>query len=119
MKIHVKTKTWIENDSHDLLFGKGKTDLLELIEEEGSIAGAAQRLSMNYKKAWTHIKTLRKHFADELVLSRKGGSGAGGTTLTPTARSLIKNYRTLQDDIESYANHRFRELFDPDSQKPL
>jgi molybdenum-dependent DNA-binding transcriptional regulator ModE len=57
--LHVRTKTWIENDRQDLLFGKGKTEILELIEQEGSIAKAAEKMGMNYKKAWTHVKILR------------------------------------------------------------
>ncbi|MBU1567447.1 MAG: LysR family transcriptional regulator, partial [Proteobacteria bacterium] len=103
---------------HELLFGKGKTEILELIEQEGSIAKAAEKLEMSYKKAWTHIKILQKNIADELVVPQKGGGGKGGTTLTPKALELIKNYSQLQKDIDSYANRRFLELFFPD-QPPL
>jgi molybdate transport system regulatory protein len=113
--LHVKTKIWIENEDRELLFGKGKTEILELIEQEGSIANAAQKIGMNYKKAWTHIKILQKNIADELVVPQKGGGGRGGTTLTPKAREMIANYRRLQLDIETYANQRFTELFEVDS----
>lgn len=112
---HVRTKTWIENDQQDLLFGKGKTDILELIEQEGSIAKAAEKIGMNYKKAWTHIKILQKNFSDELVVSQKGGGGSGGTSLTPKAKEMIDNYRLLQEDIEAFADKRFKELFQADS----
>jgi len=112
--LYVKTKTWIENAEHQLLFGKGKTEILELIEQEGSIARAAEKLEMSYKKAWTHIKILQKNIADELVVPQKGGGGKGGTTLTPKALELIKNYSQLQKDIESFANRRFLELFFPE-----
>lgn len=118
MKTFIRTKIWIENDQQELLFGKGKTELLEYIEEEGSIARAAERLSMNYKKAWTHIKILQKQFADELVIPKKGGGGKGGTTLTPLARELVQQYRLLQRDIEAYADRRFSELFDQDLHPP-
>lgn len=111
---YVKTKTWIENADHELLFGKGKTEILELIQQEGSIAKAAEKLQMSYKKAWTHIKILQKNIADELVVPQKGGVGKGGTTLTPKAVELIKNYSELQKDIESFANKRFLELFFPE-----
>ncbi|MFH0782925.1 MAG: LysR family transcriptional regulator [Pseudomonadota bacterium] len=114
MALFVKTKTWIENAEHELLFGKGKTEILELIEQEGSIARAAEKLQMSYKKAWTHIKILQKNIADELVIPQKGGSGKGGTTLTPKALELIKNYSQLQKDIEAFANRRFLELFFPE-----
>ncbi len=109
--LHIRTKTWIENDKNDLLFGKGKTEILELIEQEGSIARAAEKMGLNYKKAWTHIKILQKNISDELVVVRKGGGNRGGTTLTPKARELIRNYRILQEEIEQFANRKFRELF--------
>jgi molybdate transport system regulatory protein len=112
--LYVKTKTWIENAEHQLLFGKGKTEILELIEQEGSIAKAAEKLDMSYKKAWTHIKILQKNIADELVVPQKGGGGKGGTTLTPKALELIRNYSQLQKDIESFANQRFLQLFFPE-----
>jgi molybdate transport system regulatory protein len=114
MKLYVKTKTWIENAEHELLFGKGKTEILELIEKEGSIAKAAEKLEMNYKKAWTHIKILQKNIADELVVPQKGGGGKGGTTLTPKALELVRNYSLLQKEIEAFANKRFLELFPPE-----
>ncbi len=114
VKLYIKTKTWIENADQQLLFGKGKTEILELIEQEGSIAKAAEKLEMSYKKAWTHIKILQKNIADELVVPQKGGGGKGGTTLTPKALELIKNYSQLQKDIESFANRRFLELFYPE-----
>lgn len=112
--LRVKTKTWIENDHNELLFGKGKTEILELIEQDGSITKAAEKMGLSYKKAWSHIKILQQNVADELVLPQKGGGKTGGTTLTPKARELINNYRQLQHDIEQYANKRFLELFQTD-----
>lgn len=112
--LQVRTKTWIENDRQELLFGKGKTEILEFIEQEGSIAKAAAKIGMSYKKAWTHIKILQENIADELVVSHKGGGGSGGTTLTPKARDLVAKYRQLQEEIEAFADKRFQELFNVD-----
>lgn len=109
--LKIKTKTWIEDSSGNLLFGKGKTEVLELIDKTGSISGAAEQLGMNYKKAWSHIKILQKNLDDEMVISKQGGSGAGGTVLTDNARGFIDKYNTLQDEIEAYANERFKEIF--------
>ena len=108
---HIRTKIWIENDAKDLLFGKGKTDILEQIEQEGSIAKAAEKMGLNYKKAWSHIKILQNNIADELVVSNKGRGSDGGTTLTPKAKELIENYKKLQKEIEEFADKRFQELF--------
>lgn len=112
-QFRVKTKTWIENDQQELLFGKGKTEILKHIESEGSIAKAAEQMGLNYKKAWTHIKILQKNIDDEMVIPQKGGKGTGGTTLTPKAKTMIKKYQLLQQEIEDFANKRFQELFFP------
>ncbi len=106
----LKTKIWIENDHNDLLFGKGKTEILEMIEQEGSIAKAAEKMGLNYKKAWTHIKILQANIADELVVSNKGRGRSGGTTLTPKAKELIVNYKKLKQEIEAFADKKFEEL---------
>ncbi len=110
-RLYLKTKSWIENQEGELLFGKGKTEVLELIEQEGSIAKAAEKLGMNYKKAWTHVKILQKNLDDILVESQKGGGGQGGSKLTPRANEFIDSYKQLEKDIEEYANERFKELF--------
>ncbi|WP_321778575.1 winged helix-turn-helix domain-containing protein [Sulfurimonas sp.] len=106
----VKVKTWIENDNKDLIFGGGKTQILELIDETGSISEASKRVGMNYKKAWTHIKILQEFIEDELVIVNKG-RGSGGTTLTPKAKELIANYKLLQNDVKNYSQQRFKEIF--------
>lgn len=106
----VKVKIWIEDKNSNLLFGGGKTQILDLIEQTGSISEASKRVGMNYKKAWTHIKILQEYIEDELVIVNKGRN-TGGTVLTPKAKQIIKNYKLLQEDINSYAQKRFEELF--------
>jgi molybdate transport repressor ModE-like protein len=110
-RIYVQTKTWIENEKGELLFGKGKTQVLEDVERTGSISGAAKRLGMNYKKTWSHVQILQKSFDKPLVETQKGGGERGGTTLSVEAYELMDAYKKLQADIEAFANKRFKELF--------
>lgn len=110
-RLFVRTKTWIENQKHELLFGMGKTEILEQIERHGSIARAAEALGMSYKKAWSHIKILQRNLDDILVETRPGRGEESGTKLTPKAQEYIQNYRQLQSEIEAFANERFKELF--------
>lgn len=107
----VKIKVWIEDDEENLIFGSGKTEVLENIDTTGSIAEAAKKVGMNYKKAWTHIKILEKHIEEDLVLRFKGRGENSGTTLTPKAREVIQTYKVLEDDIKRYSEQRFQELF--------
>ncbi len=110
-RLYIKTKTWMENEKKELLFGKGKTEVLIEIERTGSISKAAENLGMNYKKAWSHIKLLQNNLDDILVETQSGGGKNSGTTLTPLALEYIQKYKQLQKDIEEYANQRFKELF--------
>jgi len=106
-RLYVKTKTWIENQDKTRLFGKGKTDLLELIAEYGSLPKAAEILQMSEERAWAHIEELRKNLDDTLV----DDAGENHLALTPVAREFLASYRQLQDEIETFANARFKELF--------
>ncbi len=110
-RLYIKTKTWMENQKKELLFGKGKTEVLEEIDRTGSIKKAAENLGMSYKKAWTHIKILQENLEDKLVETRKGAGEDGGTRLTPNALEYIQKYKQLQREIEEFANERFKELF--------
>ena len=109
--LQVKTKTWIANKDGVILFGKGKTELLECIDKTGSILKAAGMMGINYKKAWVHLDTLQTNAGEQLVIKRQGRSENSGTRLTERAKELMKNYEILQKDIENYANKRFKELF--------
>ncbi len=117
--MQVKVKIWIEDDNQNLIFGGGKTEVLELIEETGSISKAALKVGMNYKKAWTHIKILEKNIEDDLVLTHKGQGELSGSSLTPKAKEIINLYKTLQNDIKKYADDRFEQLFLKDNKEIL
>jgi len=110
-RLYLKTKTWVENERKELLFGKGKTEILIEIQKTGSISQAAENLGMNYKKAWSHIKLLQTNLHDVLVITHKGGGTQRGTELTSLANEYINKYKQLQADIEKFANKRFKELF--------
>lgn len=115
--MQVKVKIWIEDENQNLIFGGGKTEVLELIEQTGSISKAASKVGMNYKKAWSHIKILEEHIEDDLVLTHKGQGELSGSSLTPKAKELIELYKTLQNDIKKYADERFEELFLKDNKE--
>lgn len=110
-KMGVKTKIWIENGNNELLFGRGKTEVLDMIDKTGSIKKASQNLDMNYKKCWNHLKILERHFGESLFETRQGGGELAGTKLKPRAYELIDAYRELEKDVEEFAEKRFKELF--------
>lgn len=106
-----KIKVWLEDDENNLVFGGGKTQILELIDETGSISEASKKAGMNYKKAWMHIKILQEYIDDELVIVSKGRN-SGGTTLTPKAKELVENFKQLRKEVKDFTSKRFEELFE-------
>ncbi len=79
-----------------LLLGPGRADLLDLIQETGSIAAAGRRMGMSYKRAWALVESMNTSFATPLVEAAKGGAGGGGAHLTPMGNSLLEAYRQVQ-----------------------
>ena len=105
-KTFIKTKIWIEDKKGNLLFEKEKIKILELIEKEGSIEKAAEKMKLNYKKVLDYIKILQQNLKDELVIVEKES-----TKLTKKAKEYIQVFKELQKEIEEFANQKFKEFY--------
>jgi molybdate transport system regulatory protein len=80
----------------DIAIGPGKADLLQGIQETGSIAAAGRRMGMSYKRAWYLVETMNGHFVGPLVTASKGGPKGGGAALTDLGEEVLKSYRRME-----------------------
>ena len=78
-----------------IAIGPGKADLLEAIDETGSISAAARLMRMSYRRAWLLVRTMNDCFRQPLVEAEKGGTAGGGARLTATGRAVLTEYRTM------------------------
>lgn len=78
------------------MIGPGKAELMERIHRTGSIAAAGREMGMSYKRAWQLVEVLNSMFAEELVLSSRGGAKGGGATLTATGQEVLAAYRDIE-----------------------
>lgn len=92
----IKGSLWIECNG-ERFFGPGPAELLERINNTGSINQAAKQMQMSYKKAWEIINMLNSSSAQPLVVTQTGGSSGGGSVITDEAKALIAWYRQLRD----------------------
>jgi len=83
----------------DIAFGPGKADLLQAIQQAGSISAAAKSLDMSYRRAWMLVDTMNSCFESPLVKSAKGGSGGGGAEVTPAGVAVLEAFRRLQTEV--------------------
>ena len=76
--------------------GPGKADLLEAIGQTGSMAAAARRMGMSYRRAWNMVKALNSSFRAPLVETVKGGRSGGSAQLTTTGDDVLRRYRRME-----------------------
>jgi len=95
---------WISKSEHNFL-GKGRIELLERIEETGSITNAAKAMKMSYKAAWDAVDAMNNLAEQPLVERAKGGKGGGGTHLTAYAKELISTYNILHEEHQRFLNN--------------
>lgn len=78
-----------------IAMGPGKADLLEEIEQTGSISAAARKMRMSYRRAWLLVDTMNQCFAKPLVATATGGSHGGGAQITEFGREVLRRYREM------------------------
>jgi molybdate transport system regulatory protein len=84
------------------VLGKGGAQILEAIDEHGSIAAAAKELHMSYKFVWDYLTRMSNRLNRPVIITHRGGTlhrktkGGGGTRLTPLANALLRNYRSTE-----------------------
>ena len=85
--------------NRDVVIGPGKADLLDMIDQVGSISAAGRALKMSYKKAWQLIETMNNHFSSPLVVTSAGGNDRGGAHLTELGKQVLSHYRALERQL--------------------
>ena len=81
--------------------GPGKADLLQAIDDTGSLSAAAALFEMSYKRGWSLVREMNAAFEAPLVATEKGGrGGGGGAQLTALGRYVLDRYRRMERDAD-------------------
>ncbi len=105
-----RLKLWIEHEG-GMAFSEYRVGLLEAVRDSGSLAGAASRLSLSYRRAWGKIKELEQTLGVTLVESETGGAGGGHTRLSPEGEDLVRRFRDFQRRMEAALTAEFAAAF--------
>ena len=95
---HIRARFWITGKNSGYI-GIGRIELLEKIEEHGSMSQAAKSMGMSYKKAWKLIEELNAMYDQPLIVKAQGGKSGGGSVLTPKGKQLIKEFRVIEQQL--------------------
>ena len=94
-------KVWLEDEAGKVL-GPGRVDLLELVQEHGSLRQAALQMKMSYRQAWDLIRQMNERLGAEVITSTRGGKGGGSAIVTETGLKAIENYKIFQRNFKEF-----------------
>jgi molybdate transport system regulatory protein len=93
---HIRKTTFRIDFNIGARLGPGKAQLLELIEEHGSIRAAGASIGMSYRRAWLLSDEINRMFREPSIFTRHGGKSGGGAGLTEFGRELLSRYRRME-----------------------
>jgi len=94
----------------DTALGPGKARLLELVDAEGSIRGAALAMGMSYRRAWLLLQDIEATMGAPVVAAETGGVKGGGTSLTRLGREVVNQYRKIEERASRSVDAELRAL---------
>jgi len=97
----IRGNIWIENENGAFI-GSGRITLLENIQKYGSITLAAKAMKMSYRQAWELVNSMNKQSKKPLVVTLTGGSGGGGSQLTPEGEHAIETFKDLLEKFYQF-----------------
>ncbi|SDM46880.1 winged helix-turn-helix domain-containing protein [Halarsenatibacter silvermanii] len=106
-----RLKLWIENEEGEQIVGEGLLQLLQKIEETGSLNQASARLDMSYRTAWGKIEKIENRLDSKLIHRETGGGKKGGSTLTERGRNLMRGYKSFKARVEQELEKSYEEEF--------
>jgi molybdate transport system regulatory protein len=106
----IQFKIWLEKDNH-VLFGEGRNQLLQAIEDYGSLAQAAKKMNMSYRAAWGRLKASEDRLGFILAEKDIEQGKKGGLRLTPKGKDLLDKYNEIHRGMETLVNELEQKFF--------
>jgi molybdate transport system regulatory protein len=94
--MNIKHKLWLEKDGR-VIFGQGRLELLEAVEEYQSLSAAAKKLKMSYRAAWGRLRASEDRLGIPLV---ELTDNRQGMRLTEEAKKLKNAFVELEKKID-------------------
>ena len=107
VELKLKSSQWIVDENDDIIIGEGRMEILEHVENTGSINQAAKMMKMSYKAVWSKIKYTEKHLNAKIVHSDK----KTGSRLTKEGKALLEKYRLLKKECIMIDDRIFNNIF--------
>ncbi|UCD31313.1 MAG: LysR family transcriptional regulator [Desulfobacterales bacterium] len=107
VELKLKSSQWIIDEQGNIVIGKGRMEILEHIENTGSINQTAKMMKMSYKAVWSKIKYSEKHLKKKLVHTDK----KKGSRLSQDGKDLLTKYKLLKKKCTIADDNIFKDIF--------
>ena len=94
--------------TQERFFGPGICELLEKIQQAGSIQAASKEMEMSYTKAWKILNRAEKEMNRNLITRVNGGKNGGSSTLTEEGLQAVRDYREMEAKLSEEADELLR-----------
>jgi molybdate transport system regulatory protein len=112
--MEIEGSVWVHKADHKFL-GGDSINLLEKIDECGSITKAAKMVGISYKTAWDTVNMMNNLADNPLVDRMTGGKGGGGTYLTSEGKDVIRRFRIIQEEHRKFLANLSERVGDVDN----
>jgi molybdate transport system regulatory protein len=105
-----RAKLWVEKDGR-IVLSDYRVRLLRHIDETGSLAEAAARMGLSYRRAWGKVREIEQNLGVKLVESAAGGAGGGGSRLTADGKRYVDLFDRFRGTVEQEMALEFDRAF--------
>lgn len=106
----IRSKVWVEREGRVAL-SSWRIELLDSIEETGSLSAACERVGVPYRTAWYKLREMENGLGVKLLATQSGGAEGGGSSLTPEGREIVERFRRASRGIADLVKARFASEF--------
>ena len=104
-KLKLTGRIWLENAEGKVL-GAGRVELLERIQQSGSLRQAALQMKMSYKQAWEMIQHMNQHLGEPVIIANRGGKGGGSTVITAKGLAAVALFHHCQKLFQEFLQNQ-------------
>lgn len=109
-RITPRVKVWLEIEG-DYVFGYGISQILEAIQQTGSIKHAAAELGKSYRHVWDRVKQAEQALGNPLVHTQVGGKDARRSELTAEAKQFLHGFLKMRAKMQALVDKEFARHF--------
>lgn len=110
MELESHSNLWLERDGKVVL-SRWRVALLEAIASSGSISAAAERMGVDYHRAWDRLQDMERGLGVTLVERQQGGTGGGGARLTAAGADYVARFNRFAGGVDGVIEALFIEAF--------